>query len=172
MRVALTGKPGVGKTTICREVAESYPGTVGGMLSGEVREEGKRIGFRVTDLSTGEQAWLARKDASELPRDAPRVGSYRVDLKGLETVGVAAVRTALQGADLVVIDEVGPMELKSKDFVETVEIALDSGTDLLMVVHKKSNHPVVQRTREESDIIEVTRKNRDDIPTRVLDLLA
>lgn len=166
MTVALTGEPGIGKTTICREVADRYPGTVGGMLCGEVRQDEERVGFRVEDLSTGEQGWLAKKGES-----GPSVGSYAVRIDDLERVGVAAVKDALDTADLVVIDEVGPMEFASKLFVDTVKHALDSDADLLLVVHRRSGHPLAERVRDEAELIEVTRKNRDQLPDRVLDLL-
>jgi len=166
MKVALTGKPGIGKTTICRKVAKRYDGEVGGTLCGEVRRDGRRIGFEIEDLATGETGWLAKKDAP-----GPSVGSYGVQLDDLEEIGVTAIRNALDDADLVVIDEVGPMELKSDTFVETVEDALNSDRDLLLVVHQKSNHPVVRRARDEAEILTVTKENRDRLPGQILDLL-
>lgn len=166
MKVALTGEPGVGKTTVCREVADRYPGTVGGMLCGEVREDGDRVGFRVEDLATGERGWLAKKGEA-----GPSVGRYAVRLDDLERVGVAAVKDALETRDLVVIDEVGPMEFASKLFVETVKHGLDSDRDLLLVVHHRSGHPIAERVRDEAELVEVTKDDRDGLPDEVLDLL-
>lgn len=154
----------MGKTTVCREVAERYGGSVGGMLSGEVRRDGGRTGFRVEDLSTGETGWLARRDGP-----GPRVGSYGVDVDDLERVGVSAIRGALESADLVVVDEVGPMEFTSDRFVEAVEDALEHDGDALFVVHGRSRHPLAKRVREEARPIEVTRGNRDGLPGEILE---
>ena len=56
----------------------------------------------------------------------PRVGKYGLDLKVLEDLGLNAVRLAARQGHLVVLDEIGPMELLSRKFRMAIIAALDS----------------------------------------------
>ena len=156
-RIAITGRPGVGKSTVCRNILEHLTCTYEGMVSADIRVEGERVGFGIMDISTKEQGILAHKDGR-----GPRVGKYNVNLDDLNNIGVNSIKNALS-YDLVVIDEIAPMEFKSQEFVQIVEKALDSDRDMLVVLHQKSNHPLAQRIREEFEIYTVTEDNRESI---------
>ena len=43
--ILLTGRPGVGKTTVVRRVLERMGGVAGGFLTAEIRRQGQRLGF-------------------------------------------------------------------------------------------------------------------------------
>ncbi len=139
VRVFVTGPAGVGKTTLVERVArevERWGYIVGGMITKEVRRNGKRIGFKIIALDTGEEGTLASlRGTSHLP--GVPFGKYVVHVDELERVGVSAIRRALVEADLVVIDEIGPMEYKSNEFVKAVGEVLNSDKTLLAVVHRK-----------------------------------
>ena len=168
-RIFLTGEPGTGKTTVLRKTAELLETRglkVGGMASKEIRGIGSRTGFSVENLATHEHGCLAEVGS----RVGPHVGKYTVNLHDLETVGVAAIQTAIQAADVVLIDELGPMELHSQRFVESVVDALNSQKHVLGTIHKHANHPLVMKVRSNLDsvILEVTSKNRDELPDKIL----
>ena len=75
---------------------------VDGMVTREVRKGDERIGFKITDLSSGAEGWLARMGDSI----GPRIGKYSVDSEDLEEIGVGALKRAAEGsADLVLVDE-------------------------------------------------------------------
>jgi nucleoside-triphosphatase len=156
-RIAITGKPGVGKSTVCRNIVEHLTCTYGGMVSADIRVEGERVGFGIMDISTKERGILAHKNGR-----GPGVGKYNVNLDDLNNIGVKSINNALN-YDLVVIDEIAPMEFKSQEFVQIVEKALDSDRDMLVVLHQKSNHQLAQRIREEFEIYTVTEDNRESI---------
>ncbi len=67
------------------------------------------------DIASGNLVQLA-----DLWGKGPRVGHYRVNLDDLEKISLSAFETAL-ARDLIVVDEVGPMELQSNKFVQAVE---------------------------------------------------
>jgi nucleoside-triphosphatase len=155
LRIAITGAPCSGKSTVCLNVLKQLTCTYGGMTSSEIRTKGERVGFEIRDIATGKQGILARKYGA-----GPRVGSYHVNLEDLKTIGVAAIRNAI-GTELIVIDEIAPMEFKSQEFIKAVEEALDSDKNMLAVVHQKSSHPVAERIRKEFLIYTVTLENRE-----------
>ena len=156
-RIAITGRPGVGKSTVCRNIVKHLTCTYGGMVTADIRVEGERVGFNIMDISTKEQGILAHKVGS-----GPRFGKYYVNLEDLNNIGVKGINNALS-YDLVVIDEIAPMEFKSQEFVQIVEKVLDSDRDMLVVLHQKSNHPLAQRIRKEFEIYTVTEDNRESI---------
>jgi len=160
----LTGKPGIGKTSLFLNVAQSVKESgykLGGMVSREVRENEVRIGFEIQDLKTGEKGWLAHK---KLIR-GPRLGKYFVNLGDLENIGVRAISDALddQDIDLIVIDEIGPMELLSKVFIDVIMKVLDLNKPVLGTIHYKTNHFLIDKIKssENSKIILITIENRN-----------
>jgi len=167
--VFLTGRPGIGKTTVLMKVVEALRREglkVGGMVSREVRERGVRVGFEVIDLATGQKGWLAHVRQPE----GPRLGKYRVNLKDLEEVGVRAIERAVEEADVVVIDEVGPMELFSGRFVDAVRRALRSGKPVLGTIHMRARGPLLDEIRHGglAEVITVSLRNRDSLHELVL----
>lgn len=164
-RIAVTGRPGVGKSTVvakaAEEAAEKFGIRVGGIRTAEIRVEGVREGFSIRDLASGKEGILSHVRGS-----GPRIGKYHVDLEALEEIGAAALQNALE-CDLVVIDEVGPMELKSESFVSAVEEVLDSDRPVLAVLHRSSKHPLARRIRETFEVITVDEKNRNRLPEKL-----
>jgi len=160
-RVALTGSPGIGKSTLVQRTLELYGGRAGGVLAREVKVEGRRVGFELLDLSSKERGILAWEIG-----EGPRVGRYRVNMRDLEEIGARAVENAL-GCDLIVVDEVGPMELLSQRFVDAVLLAVSSQKPMLVVLKQGSQHPLAKKIRESFSVITVTRANRDALPEKI-----
>jgi nucleoside-triphosphatase len=134
---------------------------VGGMISREVREEEMRVGFEIVDLNTGQRGWLAHVKQPE----GPQVGRYRVNLRDLETLGANSIRNAVAEAKIIVVDEIGPMELHSSAFKESVVQAVNSDKPLLGVIHHRTRDPLIDsiRVRSDAEIIEVTYGNRTSL---------
>jgi nucleoside-triphosphatase len=158
----LTGGPGVGKTTLLLKIVEGLGAEgycVGGMISREVRSHGIRVGFEILDLESSAHGWLAHVDQ----KAGPRVGRYRVNLADLDGLGAGAILKAVDSCDVVVIDEVGPMELFSKKFEETVRKAAESGKLVVGIVHWKARSRLIDeiKTREDAQVFAVTVENRD-----------
>jgi nucleoside-triphosphatase len=163
IRIAITGAPGSGKSTVCRNVMRHLTCTYGGMTSADIREKGERMGFEIMDIATGRQGILAHKQGS-----GTRVGNYHVNLADLNNIGVTAIRNAMS-SELIVIDEIAPMEFKSPEFISAVEETLDSEKNLLVVLHLKSNHPIAEKIRKEFDVFTVTIDNREIIAAKIVE---
>lgn len=169
MRVAVTGNPGVGKSTLVLRVTEKVPLSCGGMVTAEIRKCGRRVGFVLRDLATGQEGILAHLHLA----DGPPFGRYRLKLQDLEEIGVRAIERAIEEAELVVVDEVGPMELQSARFIRAVERALAEARNLLVTVHRASNHPLAYRIRHGVDhLARLTREKRDEVTAEVIRLLS
>ena len=164
----LTGRPGVGKTTVLLRIVEKLRKQglkIGGMISREVREEGSRVGFKIIDLDSGREGWLAH--VRQLV--GPKIGKYRVCMEDLESIGVEAILRAVKEAHVAVIDEIGPMELFSQRFKRAVVEALNSEKTILGTIHYRVKTPFIAeiKRREDIKIIEVTRWNREELPEEI-----
>lgn len=160
----LSGQPGSGKTTIIKEVLSKVGKSAGGFYTEEIRNQGIRQGFRIITLD-GKSATLAHSGISS----PYRVSKYGVDINSMEEVAIPAVREAICNRDIVVIDEIGKMELFSYSFRDAVIEALESEKRVLGTIMLAS-HPwadVVKR-RAEVEVIWVTRLNPSEVVGQVL----
>ena len=128
----------------------------GGFYTEEIRERGQRVGFQIITLD-GETAVLAHVDF----KTPQRLGKYGLDLSGLETVGVAALCEAMSARQLVVLDEIGPMELRSAIFRNIVTKAFATIT--------ARSFPFSDALRKRSDVrvIEVHANNREQLVSKL-----
>ena len=166
----VTGQPGIGKTTVIIEAANGLKQrgyTVGGMISREVRQEGVRVGFEVADLDSGAKGWLAHVNQHE----GPQVGKYRVNLSDFESVGVKAVQNALKRTQVIILDEIGPMELSSNAFIQVVKDALGSKKPILGVIHCNARDAIVEaiKRRDDIEIQPVTFENRRNLHNTLIE---
>lgn len=162
--ILLTGRPGIGKTSVLLKAVEELKVRdlrVGGMISREVRERGSRVGFEILDLATGRRGWLAHVKQPS----GPKVGKYRVNLEDLNLIGVVSIENAIRNADVVVVDEIGPMELFSPSFKRAVAEAVRSGRLMLGTVHRRARDPLIDmiKARRDVEILEVTPENRGQL---------
>jgi len=152
----------VGKSTLVHKVAENSGLRVGGVLARDKRFKSRRVGFELLDLATGATGVLADETGK-----GPQLGKYRVHPEDLDGVGARAIENALN-CDLIVVDEVGPMELSSRRFVSAVEKAMASPKPMLVVLHEWSSHPLARKIRESFKVVTVTRENRDSLASELL----
>lgn len=160
----LTGRPGTGKTSLIKKVAAQMKGKAGGFYTEEIRTRGIREGFRLVTLD-GEEAILAHVNI-----DSPyRVSKYGVDIDALERLGIPALRRATQQCALVVIDEIGKMELYSATFREVVAQMIDSGTRILGTIMLNPNPwPDAIKRQPQVHLITVTRDNYQQVLEELL----
>ncbi|NOZ19964.1 MAG: NTPase [Planctomycetes bacterium] len=165
--ILLAGRPGVGKTTLVRKVVESGRVIAGGFYTEEIREAGRRMGFMIRTLD-GREGVLAHVKS----RSAFRVGRYGVNVDAFEDIGVRSIEDALTKDGLVVMDEIGRMELFSGKFQQTVIRALDAPLRVFGVIQMKRNTFLNKiRSRPDTHRVNVTMDNRDALLPEILGLL-
>ncbi|RLE73564.1 MAG: nucleoside triphosphatase, partial [Thermoprotei archaeon] len=124
------------------------------------------------DLKTNKEGILA---SIEVP-NGPVVSKYRVNMEDLEQIGVTALRNALYDeSDIVIIDEIGKMELFSKNFANAVRDLLNSKKPVIGIVPIRSNHPLVleiKKKRRDTKTYLITRQTsrnqREQIKTEII----
>ena len=165
--ILISGRPGIGKTTLIRKVADSLKDRAGGFYTGEIRRQGARTGFSLTTLD-GKSGVLATVGGS----GPHRVGKYTVHLTDLENIGVPAVLEAVESGKVVVIDEIARMELFSDRFKQAVTTALDSDSSVVATIQQRHD-PFLDsvRSRQDVELVELTTANRECLSWDIMSML-
>ncbi len=167
MKIALAGRPGIGKTTAVKRVVELLGGRAQGFWTEEVRRGGRRIGFKVV-RSDGVECPLATVEAVS----PYRVGRYYVLVEEFNRCAVPFLREFLEEKPfLTVVDEIGKMELLSSNFKELCRKILKEEGNFLVTLPLKDFHPLIREFKRNFKVIHLTLENRDSVPRQVLELL-
>ncbi len=172
IKIGITGLPGSGKTYALLRVIEMLKEeelSIGGMVDEPIEDGRKKTGFTVRNLLTDEKAVFAGTDIES----KIVVGKMGVDLSKLEGVGVKALKDAIEQCDIIVIDEVGKMEVESEAVHSAVKETLEADKPMIITLHKKSRNPLLQdiRRRDDVRILEVTPTNRNILPYKIVRLM-
>jgi nucleoside-triphosphatase len=162
--ILITGLPGVGKTTLIRELAKCLANYhPAGFYTEEIRDkQGTREGFHLVTLS-GRRLVL-----SHIHHPGPyRVSRYGVDVAGFERL-LAELDLRHDQSQLIIIDEIGKMECFSRRFTEDVTALLNSPKILIATIALKGEGFIRQvKDRSDCRLITVTRENRDRLPSEL-----
>jgi nucleoside-triphosphatase len=162
VRLLVEARPGAGKTTALVTLSQLLREAglpLSGFLTRELRQGRGRVGFEIESFD-GERALLAHVS---LP-GPPRVGRYGVDLDAFDRVALPAI--GRMAADCVVlIDELGKMELASERFREAVTALFDQRVPVVATV-QAGRHPVSDSLKRRPDVetLRLTAANRDRLP--------
>ena len=167
-KTLITGKPGVGKTTLVQKIIERMgPVSVAGFYTAEIRHKGSRLGFELQGLN-GKRGTLAHVDIDS----EHRVGKYGVDTAGFE-VFLETLDLLNPHVELIVIDEIGKMEFFSNRFRSLVWDVLNSDKQLLATIPLKGNEFIRKiKKRSDTHLFEVTHGNRDRLAEAIVEGLS
>jgi nucleoside-triphosphatase THEP1 len=173
--VVLSGESGCGKTTLCTRVATLARArglTVAGVLTPPRLTDGRKVGLDVEDIRSGLRRPLAEPCAepsrsSVGGTDGPATESWDFHANGLAWGAMVLHRAT--PCDLLVIDELGPLELvRSQGWMIGLDVLRGGRCRLAMVAVRPS---LLLRFGERPGdvrftILTVTRANRDDLAGR------
>ncbi|HDI52189.1 MAG TPA: NTPase [Bacteroidetes bacterium] len=164
VNILLTGNPGVGKTTLIQKIIAQINQPAIGFYTVEIRQGRNRVGFEIVTLD-GQRGILAHQDF----HSSFRVGKYGVNLIDLENIGVVALQKGLQSDSLIVVDEIGKMELFSQKFQKVIWMILDSSNPFLATVTKRPNSVATRiKARKDVQLYEITKSNRNEMVERIV----
>jgi nucleoside-triphosphatase THEP1 len=157
----VSGVPGCGKTTLMEKLIAESEMTACGFVTREIREDGRRVGFMILGLS-GREETLAHVSVES----GYRVGKYRVDVAALERTIESEFSN--DRSELVVIDEIGKMELFSQQFQSLINRLWRSDRPVVATIMSAPN-AFCDRIKADmnSVVFELKRDNRDDVYTRL-----
>ena len=170
--ILLTGRPGIGKTTAIHKIVSLLGGDAGGFYTREALVARRRVGFELVTL-TGEREWLASKEPGVAFAHQAPFKSYKINLDAINLLGVPALLRALEEGMVVVVDEIGPMEMLSPLFRATIIKILDSEAIVVGSIYQRPN-PFAERVKAHPRVRvkEITLENRDRLPAEVAALVA
>jgi nucleoside-triphosphatase len=159
----ITGRPGVGKTTVLVDAVRRLEDVrLAGLVTGEIREAGRRMGFAAETL-TGDRRVMAHVEIAS----PHRVGRYGVDVAAIDDVVELALAEE-PAADAFVIDEIGKMELFSARFVAAMERLLADPRPLVASIAQRGPGLIAEaRRRPDAELWGVDVGNRDAMPGEV-----
>ncbi len=164
MNILLSGLPKSGKTTLIKKIAYELKSPIAGFFTSQIMQNGDRVGFSLVTFS-GKSAILAHQNFPS----AYKIGKYKVNLKDLEEIGVSEIEKALSTDNVIVIDEIGKMEVLSPKFLEAVKKALDSKNKVLATI-LYTEHPQLDKLKKRKDVVlhTVTPDNREQLLAEIV----
>ena len=162
----ITGPPRCGKSTLIEKVVSGINVPLTGFFTTEIREKGRRTGFKIVTLD-GREGVLAH----EKFKAKARVGKYRVNLGDLDKIAVPSMIPSRLD-QIVVIDEIGRMECLSSIFRQTLMQTLDSPNRVIGSIALKGG-PFIReiKTRRDVKLIHIIEEDRDALVGQMLDAL-
>ncbi len=138
MNLFLQGRSSVGKSTILREVLAPYSGMIAGFCVQCLIENGERIGFRAAPLQDGypelEAAYTGSREGVFILR-----GEW--DARPIEAAVFMAERESAEpGRKLVLLDEIGGIELSSSAVFDALKRLLSGKTPCAGVLKSQENY--------------------------------
>lgn len=166
----ITGLPRSGKTTLIKKIlaVDSIGKKASGFFTEEFRKEGKRIGFHIITVPERKKGVLSQKG---LPSPY-RVGRYGVSVDVLEELGCQAILQALDTKNIIIVDEIGKMELFSEKFRKVLIEALNSPKKVLATIMERPNaYADGIKKRPDVRLLSLTRENFGEVFREVLNFL-
>jgi nucleoside-triphosphatase len=169
-KILLTGLPGCGKTTLIKRVVDRLSFDIYGFFTRELKDKGKRVGFGIELFSAPHKRGVL---SHVNIRSKYRVGKYGVDVDAFERLAIPELSVGIKQDSLIVIDEIGKMELFSVRFKDIIEKIFNRDIDILATIYYK-RHPFCDKLKNYTgvDLITVNKDNRDELVERIVQVLS
>lgn len=128
MRVLLSGASGAGKTRVAQAAAAALRERgwrVAGVLSPGVWAAGRQVAIDILDLAGGQARRLAERADMAPATTGPATPGWKFDGRALAWANAVLARAS--PCDLLVVDELGPLELERGEGLTAGLTAADAG---------------------------------------------
>ncbi|MFX0081050.1 MAG: NTPase [Candidatus Hodarchaeota archaeon] len=172
-KILITGPPRSGKSTLIGKLIEHFSNrqiSVYGFLTPEVREGHNRIGFDLLNIKTKEREKLARKGNFDTKH---RVGKYHVFIERFEKFLANFKNIRYHQEDLIIIDEIGKMELFSDKFQEFIMNMFKSNISIIATIGLTIKHSIKDRLLKLPDVklFNLNRQNYQNTYQKIISLI-
>lgn len=160
----ITGGIGEGKTTLVRNLVEVFNRNnipVGGILSERVMSNSQTIGYDLIDITKNERFILLRQDDDA---GKERVGKFSIYPEGFVKGNLVLLPATLAGIKIVVIDEVGLLEIDDKGWSGALQSLINASANHLLLTVRDSNTTEVIEKWNLKDAF-IYRVSETDLPT-------
>lgn len=142
----ISGKIFAGKTTFAKKLAlelKCHNVAVGGIISEKVVSESQVLGYDLIDIETNKSEILLRRSDEAVKE---RIGRFGIFTGGIERGNAILTRVRLSDNTIVIIDEVGVLELGDKGWSGCLtEILKTSNKQLLIIVRENLLEEVIRK---------------------------
>ncbi len=162
MNIFITGKPGCGKSTLILELIKDLKDKnkkIAGIITPEIREKTERKGFSIIDLASSKQEILASTQ-----QKGHRVSKYGVNISGIDSI-VGEFEKSLGDANIVIIDEIGKMEICSEKFKSMLEKVFNSKKIVIATLHRS----LIEKYKDKGKLIWLEKNKADLIKKQILE---
>ena len=173
-KILITGPPRCGKSTLIVKLIEYFSNrnyTIHGFLTPEVRKDGNRIGFDIEDINSGERRKLARIGNYNTKY---KLGRYHIFLEEFENLISKLEDIVFHKRELLVIDEIGKMELFSRKFQNLITEFFHSDIKIIATIGQKIQHSLKDSLLKIPDIVvfSLSRQNQQEIFEKIIAIIA
>jgi nucleoside-triphosphatase THEP1 len=161
----VTGPSGAGKTRWCRAVidaAEAQQWAIAGLLSPAVLDGGKKVGIDLLDVRGGERRPLATRLAQRDGDGEMGIVTGRWSFNATTIAWGNQVLRAITARDLLIVDELGPLELRQQQGFQVALSLLDAWRYRLACVTIRPSLVGAARMRWPWSRLVVVGENDDD----------
>jgi nucleoside-triphosphatase THEP1 len=168
--IIITGEREEGKTMFVKKISEDLKEldfNLGGFLSVGIHNLGERTGFNIMDVQTSKQTELCTSVQNE---KWVRYGRFYFNPEGISEGNKILDVENVSEKDLVIIDEVGPLELKGEGWSRSISNLVNSASvpQLWVVRQSLVNNVIKKWVKGEAFIFNIS----EDSPEMVVELIA
>ncbi|MFX1410740.1 MAG: NTPase [Promethearchaeota archaeon] len=173
-KILITGPPRSGKSTLIVKLIEHFHNRnykIHGFLTPEVRKDDNRIGFDFESIKTNEIGKLARignyKTKYKLGRYCIFIEEFDKLISKLEDIDPKVV-------DIIIIDEIGKMELFSKNFQNLIKKFFHSDIKIIATIGQRIQHPLKDYLLKIPEVVlfTLTRQNYQEIFKKIIAIIS
>jgi len=165
--ILITGKPCVGKTTLCEKLIdrlEKKGFLCGGVICPDVKKDGVSTGKEAVNVRTKASRMLAVVQSGP---EGARVVDYALNEQAVDLT--KSIIESSSSCDVVILDDIGPIKLEESGLVEAAQEAFSTRNNIILIVRSSLMNAFTRRFMDRGfSVFEVTEKNRDELVEQII----